>query len=80
MTGVQTCALPIYFEVTNGGKATPATTGKDANNKDITVEGGLILKGYQVDHTVDTTIKINVTDIWKRVKSSDVAVKITVGE
>jgi hypothetical protein len=70
----------LYFEVTNGGKATPATTGKDANNKDITVEGGLILKGYQVDHTVDTTIKINVTDIWKRVKSSDVAVKITVGE
>ena len=70
----------LYFEVTNGGKATPATTGKDANDKDITVEGGLILKGYQVDHTVDTTIKINVTDIWKRVKSSDVAVKITVGE
>ena len=58
----------------------PAKIVKDANDKDITVEGGLMLKGYQVDHTVDTTIKINVTDIWKRVKSSDVAVKITVGE
>ena len=70
----------LYFEVDNEGKATPAKIVKDANDKDITVEGGLMLKGYQVDHTVDTTIKINVTDIWKRVKSSDVAVKITVGE
>ena len=70
----------LYFDIENSGKATPAKPGKDANDKDITIDGGLILKGYQVDHTVETTIKINVTDRWNRVKSSPVPVMITVGE
>ena len=69
----------LYFEVGNGGLATAATT-KTIDGKEVTVEGGLILKGYQVDHTVETTIKIKVEDIWGRVKSSPVPVKITVGE
>mgnify|MGYP000526424010 CR=1 FL=1 len=46
----------------------------------IVVVARLILKGYQVDHTVKTTIKINVKDHWNRVKSSPVPVEITVGE
>ena len=65
----------LYFEVNNNG-APSAATGTAAK----TVDGYLTLKGYQVDHTVDTTIKIKVTDIWNRVKASDVPVKITVGE
>lgn len=65
----------LYFEVNNNGAAS-AATGTVAK----TVDGYLTLKGYQVDHTVDTTIKIKVTDIWNRVKASDVSVKITVGE
>ena len=69
----------LYFEVDNEGKATPATS-TTVDNKSVTVEGGLILKGYQVDHTVKTTIKINVKDHWNRVKSSPVPVEITVGE
>lgn len=69
----------LYFEVGNGGLATAATT-ETIDGKEVTVEGGLILKGYQVDHTVETTIKIKVEDIWGRVKSSPVPVKITVGE
>lgn len=69
----------LYFEVGNGGLATAATT-ENIDGKEVTVEGGLILKGYQVDHTVETTIKIKVEDIWGRVKSSPVPVKITVGE
>lgn len=69
----------LYFEVDNEGKATPATS-TTVGNKSVTVEGGLILKGYQVDHTVKTTIKINVKDHWNRVKSSPVPVEITVGE
>jgi hypothetical protein len=69
----------LYFEVDNGGLATAATT-ENIDGKEVTVEGGLILKGYQVDHTVETTIKINVKDHWNRVKSSPVPVKITVGE
>lgn len=69
----------LYFEVDNEGKATPATL-TTVDNKSVTVEGGLILKGYQVDHTVKTTIKINVKDHWNRVKSSPVPVEITVGE
>ena len=67
----------LYFEVGNGGLATAATT-ETIDGKEVTVEGGLILKGYQVDHTVETTIKIKVEDIWGRVKSSPVPVKITV--
>ena len=69
----------LYFEVDNEGKATAATL-KTVDNKSVTVEGGLILKGYQVNHTVETTIKVNVKDHWNRVKSSPVPVKITVGE
>ena len=65
----------LYFEVNNKGAASAAT-----GTATKTVDGYLTLKGYQVDHTVDTTIKIKVTDIWNRVKASDVPVKITVGE
>lgn len=70
----------LYFDVPNSGAPTNATSGKDSEGKDIVVNGALILKGYQVDHTIDTTIKIKVTDIWNRVKDSDVPVKIAVGE
>jgi len=43
-------------------------------------EGYFLLEGYQVDHTVETTITVSVTDIWNRTLSSEVPVKITVAE
>ena len=64
----------LYFEV--NPTAPSAATGTAAK----TVDGYLTLKGYQVDHTVDTSITIKVTDIWNRVKSEPVPVRITVGE
>ena len=70
----------LYFEVENSGNAYPAKKGTDAEGNEIVVDGYFLLKGYQVDHTVETTIKVKVTDIWNRSKASNVPVKITVGE
>ena len=69
-----------YFEIDNNGAAHDAVAGKDADDKDIVVEGYFGLIGKQVDHTVDTTIKVKVTDIWNRTVESEVPVKITVAE
>ena len=69
-----------YFTVENEGDAYPATEGVDEDGKAIVVDGYFQLKGYQVDHTVETTIKVKVTDIWNRSKTSEVPVKITVAE
>ena len=70
----------LYFTVENSGNAFAAKKGTDADGKEIVVDGYFQLKGYQVEHTVETTIKVKVTDIWNRSKASDVPVKITVGE
>ena len=77
-----------YFDVTVGGKldqvaewGTPTNaTEETVDGKEVTTDGALVLKGYQVNHTVETSIDIKVTDIWKRAKTSPVPVKITVGE
>ena len=67
-----------YFTVENEGDAKPATEGTDAEGNPIVIDGYFQLKGYQVDHTVETTIKVKVTDIWNRSQTSEVPVKITV--
>ena len=67
----------LYFEV---NPTTPSAATQTGTTTKTTVDGYLTLKGYQVDHTVDTSITIKVTDIWNRVKSEPVPVRITVGE
>ena len=70
-----------YFTVENNGLPTAATT-----TKGIITDGAFVLKGYNVDHTVETAIEIIVTDIWgytttdKDGKGISVPVKITVNE
>lgn len=62
----------LYFEVESLQPATAPQGNIPAK------DGYFLLKGYNVDHTVQTTIKIEVTDIWKRVLNAEVPVEITV--
>ena len=66
-----------YFVVKETVGAQPVKTDGEVTGL---TEGYFLLEGYQVDHTVETTITVSVTDIWNRTLSSEVPVKITVAE
>lgn len=68
----------LYFTVENSGKPYDAKAPTTSGSTVIENDGYFLLKGYNVDHTVQTTIKIKVTDIWNRVLTAEVPVEITV--
>lgn len=68
----------LYFTVENSGKPYDAEAPTTSGSTVIENDGYFLLKGYNVDHTVQTTIKIKVTDIWNRVLTAEVPVEITV--
>ena len=61
-------------------KVKETKNGEAGSTEGTVVEGYFLLEGYNVDHTVETTLTVEVTDIWQRTISSEIPVKITVAE
>jgi len=59
-------------------KAFGEATEKTIDGKTVIEDGYFLLKGNNLTSTVESSLKVKVTDIWKRSVTSTVPVKITV--